>query len=377
MKDNILTVVHFASGDLWAGAEVQLFTLAKHLNRKKNINVKVILLNEGELAKQLINEGLELVVFDESKLNSFQIFLCIKNQLKHWKPNLLHTHRQKENIIGGIASRLNGITSVRTVHGAAEYQFEWRKPHAKFILILDRLVGKYLQNKIISVSEELTTKLIPSFSKEKVVTVANGVDIELLSRFQKNTKALFSKKPLKIGLVGRLVPVKRIDRFIEAAALILNSSSSSSFEFLIYGDGPLRNQLQELIDNTGLGNLIILKGHKENIYQCICDLDILVITSEHEGLPMTLLESMAIGTPVISTNIGSISDVLGGGAYGTLITKVTPDNISETITSSIESVQQTMIKCVEAQKQVKSLYSANKNADTIVAQYKVLTKHIY
>jgi len=372
MKTNALTVVHFASGDLWAGAEVQLFTLCKYLNRNKKINVKVILLNEGELAKRLRNEGIEVIVFDESRINAFQIYLKVNHQIKTWRTDILHTHRQKENIIGGITAKLNRIKSVRTVHGAPEHESTWRMPHKKLIIKLDQLIAKYFHNKIISVSSELTKKLYSLYSKEKVITVENGVDLELLQPHKKNPLLIFKNEIITIGLVGRLVPVKQVELFIDTANSLIKSHNNK-FKFVIYGDGPLKKSLNKKINDLELSDIVTLMGHRRNILDCINKLDILIITSKHEGLPITLLEAMAIGVPVISTNVGCIPTVIKNGVSGMLVNSMYPEEICKSIESTINSIQKTISMVKNARLQVNENYSATLNADKVQLIYQELT----
>ena len=105
-------------------------------------------------------------------------------------------------------------------------------------------------------------------------------------------------------------------------------------------------------------------------------LDILLITSDHEGLPMTLLESMAIGTAIISANIGGIPFALDKGKCGVLISKATPLVFAANILTAIESTQETIIKSINARARVEHLYSADHNANTIIKLYTCLIKSI-
>ncbi len=372
MSQKKLKVVHFASGDLWAGAEVQLFSLCSALKKIEKLTVKVILLNEGKLAEQLRKISLEVVIFNETELNSLQLYFKVKEQLKIWRPDILHTHRQKENIIGGLAARLCKIKSIRTIHGAPEHYSSWRKPHKSFLIFADRWVARYLQKNIISVSIELTSKLTPIFTSTNITTIENGVDLALLEPFKKEPVILFNKSPIKIGFVGRLVPVKRVDRFIDTAKILVNDSSIGDCLFYIYGDGPLKKELQLKIEEKQLESQVFLKGHHDNILECIRELDLLLITSEHEGLPITLLEAMAIGTPVISASVGNIPHVLSQGAFGTLVEDPAPKSFSSSIEYCISNPSETRNQCLGALQQVTQNYSSNRNAREVLNCYHTL-----
>ena len=113
-------VVHIASGDRWAGAEVQVYTLVTQLHRARLATVTAILMNEGELATRLRAQGITVVVLDESRLGFFALLAGTWRALRARRPDLVHTHRQKENLLGVLAAWPLGLPSVRPGHGAPE-----------------------------------------------------------------------------------------------------------------------------------------------------------------------------------------------------------------------------------------------------------------
>ena len=128
--DNI-HILHIVSGDLWAGAEVQLYTLAKTQQLDHRTRVSVITLNPGRLELNLRDCGIDVTVVDESHYNGLQILVKLGNTIKDKRPDVVHTHRIKENILGSIAALLNGnVPSMRTAHGAAEHHPPWY--HGRF-----------------------------------------------------------------------------------------------------------------------------------------------------------------------------------------------------------------------------------------------------
>jgi len=161
-KDKLLPVrvLHIASGDLWAGAEMQLYTLAKALKNNIDINIDIVLLNHGELEKKLLNSGINIIVVDESKLSSLLVLWKLTGVIRHNRPDVIHTHRLKENVLDCLAARLNGnIPTLRTVHGASEHAPSWRQLSKYVNHWLDYICGRYLQHAIIAVSEDLAVIL--------------------------------------------------------------------------------------------------------------------------------------------------------------------------------------------------------------------------
>ena len=370
-----IKVVHIASGDLWAGAEVQLFTLAKTLHQLENVTVRVILLNHGELENRLLKQGIPVDVLDETSLNGIQIFFRLIKLLRQHRPDVVHTHRIKENILGGLSAKLAGnIPSLRTAHGAPEHQPGWRKPHKQILYYLDWLVGRFLQRKIVAVSDDLATILKKAFPAEKITVIENGIDIEALTPYIKRQEShKIPSSPFRIGLVGRLVPVKRVDIFIETAKYLQEQFPTINAQFYIYGDGPLRSELEQLSASLNLQDTIHFEGHVSEIHAAIAALDILLITSDHEGLPMTLLEALALRIPVISHSIGGISKVLEKSKCNRLLQSQKASTFAEAI-SDILSVDRTSIReGIDQDKEiVNTYYSAHANTQKYSRLYQIL-----
>lgn len=364
-------VVHIASGDLWAGAEVQLFTLLKTLHGLENVSVRALLLNHGELETRLRERGIPVEVLDESRLNSIQILWRLIQYLKLWRPNVVHTHRLKENLLGGVAARLAGnIPSLRTVHGAPEHRPGWRKPHKQILYTLENLVGRLLQRKIIVVSQELEGQLRNAFPAAKIAVIENGVDIEALAPYIKPTDdPQKAPSPRKIALVGRLVPVKRVDVFLETAKYLKDHHPGFSAQFHIYGDGPQRRQLENLSVSLGVQDMVYFAGHCTEIYPEMSSLDALLITSDHEGLPMTLLEAMALGVPVIAHAVGGIPHALAEGDSGRLVMQQQPSAYASAVIELFGNLTQREKLIASAHARIQAKYSAYTNAESYLAQY--------
>jgi hypothetical protein len=205
-----IDVMHIASGDLWAGAEVQLYTLARTLQHIPGITVRVILFNHGTLERKLSSEGIDVSVFDETRLSSLQILRRILQSIHNQQPDVIHTHRLKENILGSLAACIAGrVPSMRTAHGAPEHHASWRQFHKRSIRALDRLSARFFQRRIIAVSDDLAALLRQSFPAEKIRTIENGIDFDSLPT--EAGKSIANRdngnNPLRIGLAGRLVPI--------------------------------------------------------------------------------------------------------------------------------------------------------------------------
>ena len=326
------TVVHIASGDLWAGAEVQLYHLAKELHKNKRIRLWVILLNHGILENELMKAGIPVTVFDEKQLGSLQIFTRIRSFLKTLSPDIIHTHRQKENVLGSFAALLSGTAkSLRTVHGASESQPPRLQINKQFFRMMDWLSGRLLQDKIVAVSSQLADLLATRFPADKIRVAENGIDLEeMLKAAAASVDLPGPSDAIKLAIVGRLVPVKRTDIFLRVAQM-MTEESEKRYAFYIFGDGPLRDDIASLSKTLGLDQRVFMMGFQSNIAAFLSKMDFLLITSDHEGLPMNLLEALGLRIPVIAHAVGGIPVVLDYGRCGVLVSENTAENYAVAI----------------------------------------------
>ncbi len=302
-----LKVMHIISGDLWAGAEVQAYTLLSQL--RHHCDLSVVLMNTGRLANELAELNIKTTILDETQFGSSAILRNLRRLMKDIEPDIIHTHRQKENILGSLAN----LTSVRarclrTSHGAPEFVHKGRQ---RIQAALDNFVGCYLQHAIIAVSNDLRAKLETVFPARKVHVIHNGIDVEALNATAEIADFRTDKADyLHIGIIGRLESVKRVDIFLDMIPLILQDFPEGKFRFHIIGDGTLRKQLERQAHEIGFEREVEFHGHRSDMPACIRSLDAIVMCSDHEGTPMTALEAMALGTPLIAHATGGLVEIL-------------------------------------------------------------------
>lgn len=354
-----MTVVHIASGDLYAGAEVQLYQLIRQLHRSTQCKVSVILLNHGILERRLSSLGVDVHVFDESRLYGIRIIFETWKLLRRIRPDVVHTHRRKENVIGAVAAKLaGGMAIVQTVHGLPEEHFGFWAVARRIYGMLDRMTARIFAARVVAVSPELGARL-GSLRQPKVKVIENGIDTEELARESPLSEPLPGNvRCTKIALVGRLVPVKRVDVFL-SVALQLVRRFPDRFCFFIFGDGPGTDALQELRNDLGLEHEVHFMGFRERLAPYLSLMDCLVITSDHEGLPMVLLEAMALNVPVVAHAVGGIPDVLGHGQFGVLVEHQDAAEYAAAIIDSVDDPQATRKKVEGARQQVGHRYTAS------------------
>ena len=368
-------VLHLVSGDLWAGAEVMLYNLTKTLHAELNTQVTVVILNPGTLEQKLRDCGIPVIVLDESKLNGFQIFKQLCKIIDDIRPDVIHSHRNKENILGSIAAwHKHRTPSLRTVHGASEHRPPLHQLPKHITLFLNRVCGRFLQRHIIAVSADLANKLKNDYPESKIKVIENGVDIDtLLSSVVPSPSK--NDSFYRIGIAGRLVPVKRVDLFIDCALYLKHHHPELNVHFHIYGSGPLQETLAAQARSSQADGYIHFEGHTEDIPKHLQTLDALLMTSDHEGLPMILLEAMSLHTPIIAHAVGGIPHLLDQGRCGTLVRNHTPKAFAETIVNLIKHPEQYQQLTNLAFERVSQNYSATHTATAYLSVYKQIIKH--
>ena len=320
-----LRILQLASGDLWAGAEVMVYNLAVELNASAKVSLQVVLLNDGELASRLRQAGVAVTVLDESRLGFFHLLKRLVQLDRQFQPHVIHTHRRKENILGACASlSRRGCRSIRTVHGDEEHPPRWYQLPQRLVRLADRLAGRFLQEKVVAVSDELAERLSHRYGSSRVVTIFNGIDPQAVRDRADAAENPFTEDEnrFRVALVGRMVPVKRVDLFLQTAALA-EQQGEKGFAFYVIGDGPQLAAMKQMAEQLKLHSVQFL-GYRDNTPAYLQRMDALCVTSDHEGLPMVVLEAFSLGLPVVARTVGGLADLLDHGHAGLLVKSADP-----------------------------------------------------
>ena len=321
----LMRICHIISGDLWAGAEVMVCRLLKNLLNYGDLEITSILLNEGKLAEEVRKLGIPVTVVDETQLNFLQIARNIRRITMQIAPDIIHSHRRKENLLAYVAARSNSdIQMVCTQHGMPEPLM------MKYKRLQNAILSRYHQyilmkhfRYVIAVSEDIRNNFIRlfGFQKNKVLIIHNGTEIPV--NYSMNRES----KDFVIGSAGRLYKIKDYTLMVEIAHEILLQEEDIKFE--LAGEGPEKENILELIRNYKIEKSFIMKGFVDNMATFYRGIDIFINTSLHEGLPMSILEAMAHGIPVVAPNSGGLPEILNNGSQGYLVDGRNPKMFAE------------------------------------------------
>jgi len=310
----MVNILHLISGGFYAGAEAMVFNLIDALSKNNELKLCVVLLNKKKLAKLISKLNVELYIIDENKYNLIQIIKEVKRVIKEQNPNIIHSHGYKENIVSYISTINNKmINKISTIHGLPEKSgknLKW-----KIISKLNIAVLRYKYNLIIAVSESIKENLNSKYSIpfEKINVIFNGIKLPPAVKIKTNMNHFV------VGNFSRLVPIKNIQLFILVACAIINKRENVLFK--IAGEGPEKQKLIEIVKNNNVDKLVRLDGFIDDIDKYYRMIDVYICTSHHEGMPISILEAMSYGIPVIANNVGGIREIIRNDKQGLLISK--------------------------------------------------------
>jgi L-malate glycosyltransferase len=370
-----ISICHVAVGDLWAGAEVQLKVLLSKLVRRVEMNLSVILFNEGRLEKEIGSLGIPVRVFPENRWGSGKIFLELVREFKKSNIRIVHTHKYKDTILAAPAAKLCGIPHiVRTVHGLREPFDGLQAFKMSCYEAIERTVHRSCVDSIIGVSSQIAARYKAGGEVSRVTCIRNGIDLEgksvLVNRWQIRKDLGIDSETCLIGTVGRLTPVKGIPYLLDAARILLRQGAN--VKVLVVGDGSIRQDLLAQAGSLGVSERIVFLGHREDTDVLLQALDIFVLPSLSEGIPMALLEAMAASRPIVASRVGGVPEIIENGVDGYLVEPMDVDNLAERCRRLIESPDVARKMGEQGRKRVEREFSATAMADRVVSFYKEL-----
>lgn len=255
-------------------------------------------------------------------------FVGLVRALRRFRPDVVHTHAAKAGTLGRLAAIVPGRgrpqVIVHTFHGhSLSGYFSSRR--ARVFLAIERFLARRT-TQLIAVSDEVRDDLVALgvAPAERIEVVRLGFD---LSRFdvdeatrrrrREELRAALGipSQACVVTLIARLVPIKRVDRFLAVAEQL---AADERVWFVIAGDGELREELQAIPLSDGLARRLVWAGFQRDVPALCFASDVVMLTSDNEGTPVSLIEAQAAGVPVVSTRVGGAATVVGDRP-GTLV----------------------------------------------------------
>jgi glycosyltransferase involved in cell wall biosynthesis len=298
-----LRVATIAPGEIFGGAERQILTLMSAL-RVRGCAIRLLVFHDGELAQRARSAGIATQVLGARSLLDLESLRVLHGALAEFEPDVVHLHGYRAAVYCGLLRR-RSFAVVKTEHGTMEVPTDRLLERLKLGVYgkLERWATRRLRAHVVYVTEDLR-RLAASQSPVSSV-IYNG--IESLDSGQTRRPPEYRPGYVNIAIVGRLEPIKGIDYALRA----LNAPRMPPGACLhIVGAGPMLSELQALARKLGVQDRVGFLGFRDNVYDYIAHADALLMPSLHEGLPYTILEAMALRTPILAARVGGLSEVL-------------------------------------------------------------------
>jgi len=269
----------------------------------KQYEIYVISKPNGPLVDKLDYFGFNYIPVLSLRRNlslwDFIAFIKIYQICRKYRFDIVHTHSSKTGFIGRIAARLSGIPKIiHTVHGFPFHRFQ-PKIIQKFYIIMEKIAAKFCDKIIFVNSFERELAIEKKIVKtEKAITIFNGIK---LPEIRKEHFYDESDDHFLIGSVSRFSRQKNVINLIKVAIKVCQKNNKIKFVFI--GDGEDFSFCQKLVKNADLCNKITLEGWSNNVLERLIEFDIFLLFSRWEGLPISILEAISVGLPIITSDI--------------------------------------------------------------------------
>ncbi len=311
----------------FGGAETMCENLTYALTNLGHEVTVVSLYNEQTpISRRMEEAGIRILYLDKKLGMDVSMVPKLAKIMRRERYDVVHTHLDVIKYAVA-AAKLSGIRRcVHTVHNVAEEEAEGR---------LQKIINTVYFRLGLSVPVALSPKVqrtIVSFygmKEEKVPVVYNGVD---LSRCQPKTGYDLSA-PAQLIHVGRFNYQKNHSGLLDAFSLILGKHHDCCLNLL--GDGELRQEVETYAQELGIRDKVIFHGSQSNVYPYLHSADIFLLPSKFEGMPMTIIEAMGTGLPVVASAVGGVPDMLRNGESGMLVSQE-PQAVADAVLKLLE-----------------------------------------
>lgn len=377
-----MRVLHFICPSGFYGAERWILALANNLDIAKVSSVLAVTRESADFPKAFVDEfkALDLPVHELSMDGRFDLRVLSKlsKLIRAEKIDIIHTHGYKSDIIGLIAAKRAGIISLSTPHGF-ELSREWK---LRFYNWLGAKALGYIDS-VVPLSEQLLVDVkrlgVPD---KKVFYIANGVDLKPVQAYatareiyrssttQSPSKTADKNERLVVGYIGQLIDRKNVAHLLDVYNEL--STHNPNVELHIVGDGDKRQALEAHASNLSGVSRIHFHGFVDSPLKHLAGFDLFVLTSKLEGVPRCLMESMAMGVPIVAYDISGVDQLITNDDTGFLVAPGNKAELLERCQAILDDPQLSRRIARNAQTHVRENFSAERMATEYAAHYQRL-----
>ena len=339
---------------------------------------------EESMAFVAEREGVEVVQIaglsrELSPLRDAIAAVHLARLIRRLRPDVLHTHTAKAGAVGRVAALLAGRRRprvvVHTFHGHVLRGYFGAAGSLVFRVIETALAR--ITDSLVAVSPEVRDELVRlGVAPERKFTVIRlGIDLEPRVACDEDPAAIRARIGVAadrfvVGWFGRMTAVKRTDDLLDALAALRERGVDALL--LLVGDGDDRERLERLAHGRGLARSVLFLGYQEDVARWYAACDAIVLTSANEGTPVTLIESLAAGRPVVATRVGGVPDVVEEGVTGFLVRPGDTHAIAERLALLAADPERRRSMGAAGREQVLARYAVERLVDDVDRLYRAL-----
>lgn len=335
----------------------------------------------GQWSRKLRETGLKVDnIFISRKINPFTDFSSLVKLSRYIRKNrfdIVHTHTSKAGFIGRLAAKITGVPIIlHTIHG---FPFdEGMNPIKKyFYVFLEKVASCFTDQLLSQNSEDVQLALKYRICVPNQITrIGNGIDINRFKPDSVGEGTLSSfRKSLGVSdhlvlMIAELIPRKGCFDFLKAMQKVLDAFPN--VKGVLVGDGPLKSKLEKFKSRLGISESIILPCFQENVLGFLALADVYVLPSYREGLPRSIIEAMAMGKPVVATNIRGCREAVEDGRTGILVPVRDAQALAEAIIYLLQNEERAQEMGRAGRKRAEELFDERKVFQRVEAEYRQL-----
>ncbi len=302
----------------------------------------------------------------------------LAGMIRRLRPDIVHTHTAKAGAVGRVAVLLAGRRRpvvVHTFHGHVLRGYFGTAGSLLFRAI-ETVLGRFTDS-LVAVSPEVRDELVSMgvAPASRFTVVRLGIELEPRVRCEDDPSALRHRYGIGldrfvVGWFGRMTAVKRTEDLLDALAALRERDIDALL--LLVGDGTDRERLEQLAHGRGLAKSCLFVGYQEDVAPWYAMCDAVVLTSANEGTPVTIIEALAAGRPVVATNVGGVRDVVDEGVSGFLVRRGDTHAIAERLEVLARDPVRRSAMGEAGRTRVLERYAVSRLVDDVDALYRTL-----
>lgn len=355
-------ILHVRNSDIFGSPERLIISQCRGI-KDFEWTVATFVRNEGmsRFSEETAKAGIDTFAIPEKRAADTAILSRLRRIVRDRQVGMIVSHDYKANLTSWLATRGLGLPLVAHYHGVTAEDVKVRLYNAIDSVMLRKMI------RVIAVSEHTKRHLLNRGIKEsRIVVIPNGIDSNQATDHL-HTHTPIGNRPIRMIAAGRFSSEKGFDILFDALNLI--KDSLPPWQLAVYGKGPEESRLRQQVDMYQLSNNIEFCGFVDDIAPVLRTMDMLVVTSRSEGMPLIILEAWREHLGVVATPVGGIPEMITSGHNGLLSATTTVADVAETLKAAINDAERIHRYGKEGYTTLRTKYSLEQQSQSLTMLY--------